>query len=158
VVERYLKARPSPGKPVPFATLAELAALSPFQLAVLERSHRCTADASVLREGIYVMCRFYRALTPDQRRSLFSDEGLDAASLTHAQLHDFLDERRLRGGLEIHQPLQEVRGLRFRFREESEDGKLLLIASCARDGVDVDPAVSTELPVVEDEEQPAASR
>jgi hypothetical protein len=154
-VEAYLKGRPAVGKTVPFEKLVPLTPLTPLQLQVLGRSNLATAEASIAEE-VFSLLRFYHALTEPQRKALFSEAGLDVASLSHQQLHAILDEKAKRGGLDIHDHLQQLKGLRLRFKEDlGEDSMLLLQA--VRDGTVVSSSTQ-ELPKVEDEEAIQVSR
>src|SRR5205085_6036753 len=132
VVEAYLKARPAKEKRVPFAQEAELAALSPIQIKLLQRSNLCTEDAEFAYET-YGLLRFFRLLTPDQRKQLFTADsagnaGLDAATLSHPALHAFPDERTKRGDLNIYGELQEIKGLRIRFAEYTDKRENTFVA------------------------------
>jgi hypothetical protein len=147
----FFKRRPARGAVVPFATLALLSPLTPYQLSVLERSNRCTAEATAARE-LFTVLRFYQSLSAAQKQELFTGPGLEAASLTHAQLHHFLDEKRMRGNLEIHGPLQDMRGLRFRFSEGAVEDEPAITLAVLRDGKPVEMAVSIALPEVDEEE------
>jgi hypothetical protein len=151
VLQRYLASRPKDGDIVPFVKLAELAPLTPLQLAVLQRSNLASAEAEKARETFAVM-RFYQSLTPDQRARLFGESGVSAETLTHAQVHAFLDEKRKRAEFDIHDQLQQLRGLSFRFREvldKDEDG---LVLEALRDG-NVVYAGSQALPRAEKEDR-----
>lgn len=150
VVQRYLEQRPALSQLVPFATLAQLAPLSPFQLAVLQRSNLASDDAVIARQ-IFAVMRFYESLKPEQQKALFSAQGLAADTLDHRQLHAFLDQKDKRGDLEVHDHLQQIKGLYFRFKEEREkdDGTLLL--QVVRDG-NVVATSNQDLPHVSREE------
>lgn len=154
----YVRRRPEKGKVISFDLLSELGELTPLQLAVLQRSNLCTPETIAARE-IYTVLRFYRSLTPAQRQAIFTADGLEAAGLSHAQLHALLDEKAKRGNWEVHGPLQEIKGLRFRFERASVDGQAAVTFVCLRDGNELEPPVLVELPKVdEDEEVPTASR
>ncbi len=143
VVERYLNGRPGKEKRVPFETVADLAVLSPIQLKILQRSNTCSEDAEFAYDT-YGLLRFYRLLTPEQKKQLFSTSpagvdvaggaqaGLDAAALGHAALHAFLDERTKRGDLNIYGELQEMKGLRLRFAEYTDKRENTFVAQGLR--------------------------
>jgi hypothetical protein len=155
-LEEYLKLRPAVGQPVPFATLLPLTALTPLQLQVLTRSNVASAEASIAKE-VFSLLRFYQSLTEPQRKALFSDAGLEVGSLTHPQLHAILDEKAKRGGLDIHDHLQQLRGLKLRFKEELTKEESALLLQAVRDGTVVSSS-SQELPRVEKEEEIAVTR
>jgi hypothetical protein len=144
------------GQPVPFATLLPLTALTPLQLQVLTRSNVASAEASIAKE-VFSLLRFYQSLTEPQRKALFSDAGLEVGSLTHPQLHAILDEKAKRGGLDIHDHLQQLRGLKLRFKEELTKEESALLLQAVRDGTVVSSS-SQELPRVEKEEEIAVTR
>jgi hypothetical protein len=153
VVEQYLAKRPALSQLVPFATLSLLAPLSPFQLAVLQRSNLASDDAVIARQ-IFAVMRFYQSLKPEQQKALFSMEGLAADTLDHRQLHAFLDQKDKRGDLEVHDHLQQIKGLYFRFKEEREkekDGDGTLVLQVVRDG-NVVATSNQDLPHVSREE------
>jgi hypothetical protein len=157
-VGKYAERRPKKGAFVRFDVLSELSELSPLQVAVLQRSNLCTPETLTARE-IYTILRFYRTLSPEQRVRIFSPAGLEAAGLTHPQLHALLDEKLKRGNWEVHGPLQALKGLSFRFQETSDEGKPAVSFVCVRDGKELEPPVLVELPQIEeDEERPTASR
>jgi hypothetical protein len=156
VVENYLRNRPELGQPVPFTALVPLTPLTPLQLQVLGRSNVAGAEAAIAEE-IFSLLRFYQALTPPQRKALFSEEGLDVGSLTHPQLHAILDEKAKRGGLDIHDHLQQLKGLRLRFKEELDKEESSLLLQALRDGTVVSSSTQ-ELPKVEKEEEIQVSR
>ncbi|MGV3719527.1 MAG: hypothetical protein ACO1SX_01345 [Actinomycetota bacterium] len=151
VLQHYLATRPAAGEVVPFAKLAELAPLTPLQLAVLQRSNLASAEAEKARETFAVM-RFYQSLTPEQRSLLFTESGLSAEKLTHTQVHAFLDEKRKRAEFDIHDQLQQMRGLAFRFREEPEKDEDGLILEAVRDG-NIVVASTQALPRTEKEDR-----
>ena len=150
VVQQYLSQRPALAQVVPFTTLAVLAPLSPFQLSVLQHYNVASDDAAIARQ-IFAVMRFYQSLKPEQQKALFTEQGLAAETLDHRQLHAFLDQKDKRGDLEIHDHLQQIKGLYFRFKEEHErEGDGTLILQAVRDGTVVAtsnqdlPRVSTE--------------
>jgi hypothetical protein len=156
-LDRYLSHRVQPGAMVPLEALCELGGLSLFQLAVLERSNVCTAEASAARE-IYTVLHFYLSLTAEQRQALFSPAGLEARRMTHGQLHHLLDEKDKRVNWEVHTPLQEMDGLAFRMdRVRGPDGPAISM-TCLRAGRELEGAVLFELPRAAPEERPSASR
>ena len=151
VVQHYLAQRPALSQIVPFATLSLLAPLSPFQLAVLQRSNLASDDAGIARQ-IFAVMRFYQSLKPEQQKAIFSAEGLAVEGLDHRQLHAFLDQKDKRGDLEVHDHLQQIKGLYFRFKEErdkDDDGSLIL--QVVRDGAVVATS-NQDLPHVSREE------
>jgi len=156
-LKEFLGRRPARGKVVPFAVLSMLGRLTPYQLSILERSNLCSEEARVARELFTVLC-FYESLTPPQRAALFSTEGLPAAGLTHRQLHAFLDEKRMRGNLEVHGPLQDMRAIRFRFTEDLAGEEPGITMVVLRDGRPVEQAVTVALPLVEEEETASVTR
>lgn len=150
VVQQYLSQRPALAQTVPFTTLAVLAPLSPFQLSVLQHYNVASDDAAIARQ-IFAVMRFYQSLKPEQQKALFTEQGLAADTLDHRQLHAFLDQKDKRGDLEIHDHLQQIKGLYFRFKEEHErEGDGTLVLQAVRDGTVVAtsnqdlPRVSTE--------------
>jgi hypothetical protein len=155
VVQAYLTKRPKAGA-VPFATLSELAPLSPLQLNVLSRNHTCGVDAHEAGK-MFAVLRFYRSLTPEQRQALFSTQGLSAASLTHEQIHQFLDEKLKRASFDIHDQLQMLRGLSFRFREQVQEQEYVLQLDAYRDG-EVKSHATEALPKIDEDEGPSAQR
>jgi hypothetical protein len=154
VVSAYLAGRPAVGERVPFAQLAKLGKLSPFQMSIAARSNRCSADAETARSLVAVF-RFYESLKPDQAQRLFSEEGLDAASLTHAQLHALLDARARRADFNITNLARDLQGLRFRFHQDLESREEGLVMEALR-GDDVLTSEAVALPEVEEEERPSA--
>lgn len=154
VVERYLKTRPPVGQKVRLAQLAELAALSPMQLAILERGNLCSEDAGFARRT-YAVLAFYRALTPAQRQALTSEAGVEAGTLTPPQLHALLNEKAKRGEFNIFGQLQEIKGLRFRFLEHPERREDSLQLQALRAGGVVSSA-AVSLPAVAAERGPTA--
>lgn len=154
-VRRFLAARPKVGEVVGFEQMLELGSLTPMQLAILQRGNVCTAEASFAVDN-YAILRFYQALNPSQRRAVFSDEGLDAAALTHAQLHALLDAKLKRADWDIHAHLQTLAGLRFRFRQQVERDEKSITYQALREGRVVSGA-NADLPSVEEEERPAAT-
>lgn len=155
-VQNYLKQRPKEGDWVTLEQLMELSSMTSLQLSVLQRSNLCDNEATFVREA-YAVVRFYRSLTPEQRRLLFSEAGVEVASLTHAQLHQLLDAKAKRADWDIHEHVQQVRGLRFMFRNLERRNETVLEMRAIRGSRLVSPA-STELPRVELEERPTASR
>lgn len=162
VVEAYLESRPAKDKRVPFAQEADLAALSPIQLKILQRSNLCSEDAEFAYDT-YGLLRFFRLLTPEQRKQLFSSgssgmdataaqPGLDAATLSHAALHAFLDERTKRGDLNIYGELQEMKGLRLRFAEYTDKRENTFVAQGLR-GSEIKTTATRELAQVDQEYQ-----
>ena len=156
VVESYLKQRPAKDKRVPFAVQSELAALSPMQIRILERSNLCSEDAGFAYDT-YGLLRFYRLLTPEQRKQLFTadsagNSGVDATSLGHAALHAFLDERTKRGDLNIYGELQEMKGLRLRFAEYTDKRENTFVAQGLRNG-EIKTTATRELAQVDQEYQ-----
>jgi hypothetical protein len=154
-VQAYLKQRPEPGKAVPLEALSALGALTPMQLSVLERSNVCSSEAGFAREA-YAVLRFYRALTPRQRRAVFDDAGLQVAGLNHAQLHELLDQRMKRADFDIHEHVQAIRGLSFRFVERLGEENTLTLQAWR--GGRLLSSSTVELPVVEAEDRPVARR
>jgi hypothetical protein len=166
VVEAYLKTRPAKEKRVPFALESELAAMSPIQLKILQRSNLCSEDAEFAYDT-YGLLRFYRLLNPEQRKQLFSvapagvdvaggaQAGLDAATLGHAALHAFLDERTKRGDLNIYGELQEIKGLRIRFAEYTDKRENTFVAQGLR-GAEIKTTATRELAQVDEEYQVTA--
>lgn len=153
VVEKYLANRPKEGETVHLDQLAELAVLSPIQLGILQRMNRCSSEASFLREA-YAVARFYRALSPEQRKEVFSREGIAARSLTHPQLHALLDHKLRRADWEVHEHLQQLSDLRFRFVETKSRGEYSLAMHALRNGRALS-SKSLDLPQVEPEDQAA---
>ncbi len=151
-LQAFVSRLPSPEKAVPLETLVELAPLTSLQLSVLHRSNVALEPVGFARET-YALIRFFHALKPEQRAALFTKEGLDAAGLSHLQLHLLLDQRDKRGDFDIYEHLQEIRGLRFRFMPETdEDGEGLTLQLFRGDML-----VSTQsldLPVYEPDPQP----
>jgi hypothetical protein len=165
VVEAYLKARPAKDKRIPFAQQSDLAAMSPIQLKILARSNLCSEDAEFAYDT-YGLLRFFRLLTPEQRKQLFSSgaagldasaaqPGLDAATLSHAALHAFLDERTKRGDLNIYGELQEMKGLRLRFAEYTDKRENTFVAQGLR-GAEIKTTATRELAQVDEEYQVTA--
>jgi len=155
-VQSYLRKQPKPGETVSFAALADLAALTPLQLSVLERSNIASEEASFVREA-YALLRFYQGLSPAQQQALFSKEGLDVSELTHEQWHALLDQRDKRGDFNILNSVQEIKGLRFRFLERRDRKEGSFRAEALRAGQLVAEA-DLDLPVVEAEVRPIAAR
>lgn len=153
-LQAFVSRLPATGKAVPLETIIELAPLTSLQLSVLHRSNVALEPIGFARET-YALIRFYHALKPEQRTALFTKEGLDAASLSHLQLHLLLDQRDKRGDFDIYEHLQEIRGLRFRFMPENdEDGEGLTLQLFRGDTL-----VSTQsldLPIYEPEPRPTA--
>lgn len=154
--QAYLKRRPATGF-VPLPALAELAALSLLQLAVLQRSNLCTVETAAARE-IYTLLDFYRSLTPELRQALFSPKGVEATRLSHAQLHALLGDKRLRANWEVHAPLQSISDLSFRMEETRQDDGPALSMVCLRKGLEMDAPIVVPMPEVEEEERAEARR
>jgi hypothetical protein len=150
VVQQYLAQRPALSQLVPFTTLAGLSPLSPFQLAVLQRSNVAGEDAAIARQ-IFAVLRFYQSLKPEQQQALFSMQGLMVSTLDHRQLHAFLDQKDKRGDLEVHDHLQQIRGLYLRFKEERDRDDGTLVLEVLRDG-NVVATSNQDLPHVSTEE------
>jgi hypothetical protein len=154
VVEKYLALRPPLSQTVSFTALAALVPLSPLQLAVLQHCNVASEDATIAGQ-IFAVIRFYQSLKPEQQRALFSEQGLAAESLDHRQLHAFLDQKDKRGDLEVHDHLQQIKGLYFRFREERDKDDGTLVLQVLRDG-SVITTSNQDLPRVSTEEVAAA--
>lgn len=156
-LSNFLRKRPEPGSYVPLEVLAELAALSPLQVAILQRSNVCTEETITVRE-LYTVLDFYRSLSPELRQALVSPTGVEASRLSHAQLHALLGDKALRANWEVHSPLQEMKGLAFRVRQVQEDGQPALALACLRNGQETEGTVVVELPKAGEEERPTATR
>ena len=155
-VRAYLKSRPAKAQRVRLAQLAALAALTPMQVSVLERSNVCSNEASFVREN-HALLRFYRALTQAQQESLHADSGLELSSLPQAQLHALVDEDYKTGDLNLSEALQRLDGLRLRFREDPAKEENSLVLQLLR-GTETATTRNVDLPVVGIEEVPSASR
>jgi hypothetical protein len=151
----YLKQRPPTGRAVTLAQLSALGALTPLQISILERSNVCSAEATFAREA-YAVLRFYRALTAAQRQALAGDEGLPVSSLTHAQLHQLVDQRIKRAEFDIHEHLQQMPGLSFRFVERLGQENTLTMQAWR--GGRMLTSSTVELPAAAEEDVPLAKR
>lgn len=160
IVERYLKTQPAVGKRVPFESVAPLAALSPIQIKVLQRSNTCT-EAAEFAYDCYGLLRFYNTLSPAQRLRLFdassptAPPGLAVKGLSHGALHAFLDERTKRGDLNIYGELQDKGDLSLLFRQRPDQPEAPFMAKGLRGGEEKATA-TRELAEVNQEETPTA--
>lgn len=155
LVQAYLKDRPAMGKPVPFAHLAQLGSLTPMQLSLLELANLCSEDAQIAGDT-YALLRFYQALAPEQRAALFAPAGIEVRTLTHAQLHQLLDQRDKRGEFDLITHLQDFRGLRLRFREKLE-GRASTVVLQALRGEETVSQNEFALPIVREEKPVVAT-
>lgn len=137
-----------------FQAYTEFGSLTPFQISLLERSNICT-EAAEFAGGNYAILRFYSSLSPEQRSLLFR-QGVDAAALSHAQLHMLLDQRDKRGDFDVYEQMQELKGLVVRFGTPTMDGEGLVLQTL-RGGKELSRAV-LKFPEFEDEDRPQATR
>lgn len=167
ILTDYEKNRPPVSRVVTLEQMSPLSTLTPGQLALLAATNRYNAEArfltgspgredTAIQAAAYALVRFHAALSPEQRQALASDAGLDAATLTHRQLHLLIDARSKRGDFDVFPHMGQLRGLHLRFRTYPERKEDNLTLQALRDGMSV-AGIALNLPTVEEPPKPTAA-
>ena len=155
-VKQVVAARPKIDEPFALDQVIPLAALTPFQLGVLSRGNIVPEVADYVREA-YGPCRFYRALSEDQRLALTSKAGLSLEGLPVELMQFLFEDSAHRGDLRVQRASSKIKGLRMRYDEVIQDGDLTSLWTVFRaNTVVTDTAIP--LPLAEEVALPRAER